>query len=54
MPLTYAVYIRNLEIVRVLIEAGADTQAVDVNGDSILMHAEKNGFEEISRLIKDS
>lgn len=52
MPLTYAVYSRNAGIVRLLIEAGADTHAVDVNGDSILMHAEKNGFEEISQLLR--
>lgn len=58
-PLLEAVMLRDggpdqQEIVRILLEAGADPTLVDPYGESPLEHAERLGFTEIADLLRQS
>jgi hypothetical protein len=43
---------RNQEVVRILVEAGADTSIPDGDGVTALQHAQKRGFEEIAAVLR--
>ena len=40
------------EIVKMLIDSGADNNITDKNGKTALMYAEENGYQEIIRILK--
>lgn len=45
---------RYAEIVRILLDAGADPAIADRNGVTALAHAERRGYEEIARILQDA
>lgn len=44
----------NADIVKVLLQKGADVNIKDVNGDTALVWAEKNNYNEIAQLFKQA
>jgi len=51
-PLMVAVATGNTEIVRALLDAGADVDAMADHGVTALMMTEKNGYIEIAELLE--
>jgi ankyrin repeat protein len=45
---------RHTEVVRLLGEAGADVNLADGQGMTPLQHAEKDGYAEIARILRDA
>ena len=43
---------RHQEVVRILLDAGADRGIADKDGVTALEHAERRGYEEIARLLR--
>ena len=41
-------------VVRLLLQLGADVSAKDTNGDTPLQYAERQGHEEVARLLRDA
>ena len=50
----YASWEGHGEVVKLILQAGADANAEDKNGETALMYAEKNGHAEIVRLLKEA
>jgi ankyrin repeat protein len=45
---------RHTEVVRLLVQAGADVNLADNNGDTPLAHARQRGFKEIVAILESS
>ena len=45
--------VRKAVVVRQLLDAGADVSATDTNGDTPLQYAERQGHQEVARLLRD-
>jgi ankyrin repeat protein len=52
-PLTWALQRGNLEMVRLLLDKGADVNAIDQDGVSALMEASSRGNTEIVQLLQN-
>jgi ankyrin repeat protein len=52
--LAWAVANQDTETVKQLIKAGSDLEMIDKQGNTPLMIAKNNGFEEIANLLKDA
>jgi ankyrin repeat protein len=52
-PLTHAAWDGHVEVVRVLLEGGADIQRVNLHNESALHYAARNGHLEVCRLLLD-
>lgn len=50
-PLMLATIQGNADIVRAMVEAGAEVEATDYNGDTALAHANRTGNGEVGRLL---
>ncbi|MFC1523046.1 ankyrin repeat domain-containing protein, partial [Elusimicrobiota bacterium] len=53
-PLTYAVNNGNIEISKLLINSGADVNAVDKSGQTALEVARANGNDQMTKLLEDA
>ena len=51
-PLIAAVLIGNLEIVKLLVELGADVNIKDMHGETALFYAKFNAFQEIADYLE--
>ena len=45
---------RDTEVVRLLVEAGADVHLADSNGQTPLEHARRRGFEQIVKILEEA
>jgi len=52
-PLMYAARYNRIEIIKLLVEKGADIRAVDKQGTSVTQYAERSGAVEAYELLKE-
>jgi len=52
-PLMYAARYNRIEIIKLLVEKGADIKAVDKHGTSVVQYAERSGATEAYELLKE-
>lgn len=50
-PLINAAWRRDIEIVKLLLENGADVNARDISGITVLMHVSRYGYTEIAKML---
>jgi ankyrin repeat protein len=52
--LMFAAYKGNLEVVKALVDKGAEVNAKDYAGNTALMRASKNEYEDVVQMLKSA